>query len=449
MGERCRGSWGWWWCVPEPSLTCVSVPQNSYFSGMLPNAIVQQPYSSALPLPEGATLSLLQGLEGTGLALNPETGRIEGIPMAAGDHTVTIHFSPGEGSPRTAEVQTLEAVLSILPDPRSLWIAQSSDPQAPFSKPDSHHQTLTHAGLRAVCASQRGRAHAQAGGQREDEALVAAIEGQDWLLAVVADGAGSAALSREGSRLACTCVAAHLQSLAPDVWRDLEAAFQAWLASPSAECNATIATRLQALLQDALTHAIQAIRDAAAQAAQPEKAFATTLSLALVHPLPQGGYAIAAWGVGDGPVVLLDPSGCPDILHMPEEGEYCGQTNFLPGSAALHTLPDLVQRVTWRIMPRFQAIVLMSDGVYDPFFQGRNHLWHSDNWHTLWQQWQPHLASEAPSAALLTWLDFWSRGNHDDRSIALIGNRGWGLGDSLDAGSGQANPEPLSPNPQP
>ena len=427
----------------------MSVPQNSYFSRMLPNAIVRQPYSAALPLPEGARLSMLQGLEGTGLALNPETGRIEGIPETAGEFPLTISYDLEAGPSSEVEIQTLEAVLSILPDPRSLWIAQPSDPQALFAKPDSQHHALTYAGLRAVCASQRGRAHAQAGGQREDEALVAAIEGQDWLLAVVADGAGSAALSQEGSRLACTCIAAHLQSQDAQVWRDLEAAFQAWRASPSAECNATIAARLQALLQDALTHAIHAIRDAAAQAAQPEKAFATTLSLALVHPMAQGGYAIAAWGVGDGPVVLLDPSGRPDVLHMPEEGEYGGQTNFLPHSEALHTLPDIVQRTTWRILPRFQAIVLMSDGVYDPFFQGRNHLWHTDNWHTLWQQWQPLLASEDPSAALLTWLDFWSRGNHDDRSIALIGNRGWGLGDSLDAGSEQANPEPLSPKPQP
>jgi Protein phosphatase 2C len=387
---------------------------------MLPNAIVRQPYLAALALPEGARLFLVLGLEGTGLAWNPETGRIEGIPETAGEHTVHILYGVDADLGGAVELLTLESVLTIHPDPRSLWIAQPSDPQAPFAKPDSQHQALSHAGLHGLCASQRGRAHAQAGGQREDEALVAAIEGQDWLLAVVADGAGSATLSREGSRLACTCIAAHLQAQDSKVWRDLEAAFQAWLASPSAEHNATIAARLQALLQGALEHAIHAIRDAAAQAAQPEKAFATTVSLALVHPLAQGGHAIIGWGVGDGPVVLLDPSGCPDLLHMPEEGEYGGQTSFLPGSEALHTLPDLLQRVTWRIMPRFQAIVLMTDGVYDPFFQGRNHLWHSDNWHTLWQQWQPLLASEAPSAALLAWLDFWSRGNHDDRSIALL-----------------------------
>lgn len=378
----------------------------------LPNAILGQPFSCELPLQ--GSIHAVEGLAQIGLHFDPVTRRLHGTPQQAGDFPVTVHFS----APESAAPITL--LLIVNPDPRSLWVAQPSDPAAPFAKPDSQHATLLHAGMRAHCASQRGRAHAQAGGQREDEALVAAIAGQDWLLAVVADGAGSAPLSREGSRLACACIAAHLQSRPPHVWQDLGATFQAWLDSPSAERNAAIVARLSELLQGALWEAIVAIRDAAAQAQQPEQAFATTVSLAMVHPLPQGGYAVAAWGVGDGPVVLLDFAGRPDILHMPDEGDYGGQTAFLPGSESAHTLLDLLQRVTWRIMPRFQALVLMSDGVYDPFFEGRDLLWHSDKWQPLWEQWQAVLASPNPGGGLLAWLDFWSLGNHDDRSIALI-----------------------------
>jgi hypothetical protein len=386
----------------------------------LPNAILGQYYTCELPV-SGDKL-VIQGLEDVGLVFDPVHCRLEGSPQTAGDFELRVDGaeSADAGGLASAEGKVIVFFLSVFPNPRSLWVAQPSDPTILFAKADSQHHALSHAGLRVLCASQRGRAHAQAGAQREDEALVAAIQGQDWIVAVVADGAGSAGFSREGSRLACTCVVAYLQVQPPIVWQELAEAFYQWLAGPSAERTAVIEGRLQALLQGALTAAITAIRDAAAQAEQPEHAFATTLSLSLVHAMPQGGYALAAWGIGDSPIVLLNTIGYPDVLHMPEEGDYGGETTFLPAYAALHTLPGLLRRTHWRILPRFQVIVLMSDGIYDPFFEGRDLLWRTDLWASLWAEWQPALQSEDPAAQLLAWLDFWRVGHHDDRSLALI-----------------------------
>lgn len=63
-----------------------------------------------------------------------------------------------------------------------------------------------------VAASKRGRSHAQDGKYRDDHFRIRADAATGWHILVVADGAGSAELSREGSRIACDCV---MQALLP------------------------------------------------------------------------------------------------------------------------------------------------------------------------------------------------------------------------------------------
>ena len=65
-------------------------------------------------------------------------------------------------------------------------------------------------------------------------------------------------------------------------------------------------------------------------------------------------------------------------------------------------------------------MVLMTDGVSDPKFETDAGLKLLMHWQLLWQDLATPLAAPAPDAALLDWLDFWSRGNHDDRTIALL-----------------------------
>jgi hypothetical protein len=64
----------------------------------------------------------------------------------------------------------------------------------------------------------------------------------------------------------------------------------------------------------------------------------------------------------------------------------------------------------------------MTDGITDPLFETDHNLHGVYYWDLLWQRIQP-LLTESPelnSQQLLEWLDFWSPGNHDDRTIALI-----------------------------
>ena len=63
---------------------------------------------------------------------------------------------------------------------------------------------------------------------------------------------------------------------------------------------------------------------------------------------------------------------------------------------------------------------MMTDGVSDPKFETDANLAKSEKWAALWQKLQPIFQAEQPAAALEEWLDFWSPGNHDDRTLALF-----------------------------
>jgi hypothetical protein len=57
-----------------------------------------------------------------------------------------------------------------------------------------------------LVSSKRGRSHANVGSFREDDFAFRHYEATGWNIVVVADGAGSAKISRKGSALACQTV---------------------------------------------------------------------------------------------------------------------------------------------------------------------------------------------------------------------------------------------------
>ena len=90
----------------------------------------------------------------------------------------------------------------ITPDPRSMWKDLPADETAPFQKANSASQGGALAdGLVVIAASERGRSHANEGKFRDDHFLIkTGPEANGWLFFAVADGAGSAKYSREGSK---------------------------------------------------------------------------------------------------------------------------------------------------------------------------------------------------------------------------------------------------------
>ena len=160
------------------------------------------------------------------------------------------------------------------------------------------------------------------------------------------------------------------------------------------------------------------------------KDFATTLMFAICKRFDFGWFVASFW-VGDGAMCLISENGDIKLLGTPDEGEFSGQTRFL-------TMPEIFRdrnvynRLKILIEPDFQKLLLMTDGVSDPMFETDRNLNDPAKWRELLDR-LAHgfpadgiggvdLADDNEKAAdqLLGWLDFWSPGNHDDRTIAIL-----------------------------
>jgi hypothetical protein len=162
------------------------------------------------------------------------------------------------------------------------------------------------------------------------------------------------------------------------------------------------------------------------------KDFATTLMFAICKKY-EFGWFIASFWVGDGAMCLYDEtSQTAKLLGVPDEGEFSGQTRFLTMPEVLRDKDVVSKRLRMAIVPDFTALFLMSDGVSDPMFETDKNL----NDFTKWKEFYENLKNGFPEDEiggvdlsddneeakdqLLNWLDFWSPGNHDDRTIAIL-----------------------------
>lgn len=362
------------------------------------------------------------GVEVLGCAVPPELGlhfdvasqTLHGLPQQAGEFSLQVAFRFAQDLRASPRLEQYPCLLIINPDPRSLWKDLPSDTQAPYYRPDTD-AGLHIAGMRRVAyASRRGRAHAHVGGCRDDAVWVTHDPATGWTVMAVADGAGSARLARQGAQLAVTTAGQHLAAAlvgTPLAALALQRDSDPGLGKALAECAYMLFGR-------AAWAALKAIEAEAEAAGQPPKAFATTLLLAIHQPTAQG-QVVAAFGVGDGAIGLYRDGQEALLLQQVDSGEFAGQTRFLD-RGSLSDAQGILARIQVRVVPDLTALLLMTDGVSDARFNSDAELRDLVPWTRLWQELAPVLAQEAPEAALLTWLDFWSPGNHDDRTLAVL-----------------------------
>jgi hypothetical protein len=246
-------------------------------------------------------------------------------------------------------------------------------------------------------------------------------EQTEWYIIAVADGAGSAKYSREGSRIAC--------QTAKDICiSKLLANKDAFAKNSNVENKNEIGKILQEIIGSAVFDSYKSIEKEALQKHTPIKDYATTLMLSLCKKIEYGWF-IAAWWVGDGGIGIYDKaSQILKILGEPDGGEFAGQTRFL-------TMPDIIKnelysRMRFEVVEDFTAIILMSDGITDPKFETDANLNRIEKWNELWEDLNGNNEdnvkvdfmddNEQTAEQLLKWLDFWSKGNHDDRTIAIL-----------------------------
>lgn len=187
---------------------------------------------------------------------------------------------------------------------------------------------------RTVAASVAGPAHTHTGQPCQDAHCIHSAD--NVFIGAVADGAGSAPKSALGARAAAEAVVNNLR----------ERLCQGE-AQPDDEITWT------EMLSEALVEARAAVLRLAETANEDPRLFAATLSCAVC-----AGEWVAAGQIGDGIVVLQDPSGAFELALAPQRGEYANETSFITEEDAL--------ALAQYLMPRKQALsglALSTDGL--------------------------------------------------------------------------------------
>lgn len=402
----------------------------------LPNARAGDAYAQVLtPLtapPRSIVYLAIAVPPELGLVSDLASGKVSGTPAAAGEFDIPIlfHFE-GESPP---EQQAATVSLLVNQDPKLLWKNLPSDQTDPFWKPDEQCSSVAGADFRIVAASKRGRSHAHVGAFRDDDYLIDHLPGTGWYLAVVSDGAGSARYSRRGSQIICEKAAEHLKHTLDgptghEVAEAAAALHAARTATPPDEIRVEAATkllesRLFVAVGHAAHHSVKAIHEELAS--RPElgaayKDFYCTAMISAARRFPFGTLCVAYW-VGDGAVGVYSKTAGIQLLGDVDSGDFSGQTRFLDSGEV--SADALSRRTRFALVDDMTALILMTDGVSDPKFDTESNLGRRVKWDELWDdlEYSAGLFKEetAVEQRLLSWLDFWSQGNHDDRTIAVL-----------------------------
>jgi hypothetical protein len=347
-----------------------------------------------------------------GLSFMEGAGELVGTPVVAGDHEILFQWSENGSAWFSGK-----CVLIVNPDPRTLWKIIEPPTDAPYRKQHSDGQSISAPGFKIAAASRRGRSHEHSGTFRDDDFFINHDASSGWSVIIVADGAGSAKSSRWGSKLAVKAAGEHLVShLAGDFGTKMSTALNGWDADPDGNAKA-MGGEFHYLFHKAASLAVQAIEAEAQSQGTPVKDYSTTLLAAVVSRQGKETFLSTFW-MGDGAIAAYGPRGKVRLMGAPDGGEYAGQTRFLDRAA----LSDLgfSKRIRIGRYPDISSVMLMTDGISDPRFETDNGLADATKWDELWDEIAPRLASPEPDKSLVEWLDFFTPGHHDDRTIALL-----------------------------
>ena len=378
-------------------------------------------------------ISDIKGLEEIGLNWDQGRQSIVGQPKKAGEFNLTIRYKIGAGS----ENAEAPCQLIVNPDPDSLWQNHPSDKIHHFWKEDDDEKTVQGSWFRILAASRRGRSHAHAGSCRDDDFYVDVTGDEKWGILIVADGAGSAKFSRQGSALAVKAAGDKIkETLEAGNGRSLDKIAAEYGDQESSGWNEQIRHVLTSIFGRAINEALLQIQkevekskqsaESAELAEATEKDFSTTLLIAISKYYPKiGKFFLAAFGVGDGGIVRYGQgdsiSEAPIFsLTKPDAGEFSGQTRFLDKRLVDNEYAELKKRLNFEFTSWFNGLLAMTDGVSDPKFETEASFKNPKCWASLWQELEPCLRETKPARAILEWLGFRSKGHHDDRTLVLL-----------------------------
>lgn len=400
---------------------------------VLPNGMVGTPYKAVFDVKklnwQGLVHYTIESLDDTALVYNEMEGIIEGTPTISGDSKFKIKFKLAE---EAEDIPYNEKIISIIinPNPKSLWKDIASDRKAPFWKEDNVTSFDKLGEKHLLVASKRGRSHANAGTFREDDFAYKFIEKTGWSIVAVSDGAGSASLSRQGSNLACNSVIDYFVSeFTEEISQELDGILAEYQLDNKGDAQKKLNAFIFSQIPKAALYVHKNLEMFSKEYACKLKDLNATLIFTLFKKY-EFGYAILSFGVGDCPIALMNKEQSEiKLMNWLDVGEFGGGTRFI-------TMPEIFSsdkfytRFGFKLVEDFSYLFLMTDGIYDPKFVVEANLDKVEKW----QEFLRDLGGENPEnakvdfnpenteieAQIATWMDFWSPGNHDDRTLAIV-----------------------------
>lgn len=245
---------------------------------------------------------------------------------------------------------------------------------------------------RCLAASVTGPSHAKSGAPCQDSqgTRVLTRGGQETLIACVADGAGSAAKSDDGSSLACVTIL----ELATEFFEKHEGS-------------------LEKLDRETAVGWCQEARERLAQLAEKRedklRDYATTLCVAILGP-----EKAAFFQVGDGAIVARR-TGVMGVVFWPQSGEYANSTTFL-------TIDQVEQHVEFcEATAPYDDLALFTDGIERLALSFEGQTPHPPFFEPLFKTLRSAPDPDALSAELAKFLDSESMRNRsdDDKTVIL------------------------------
>lgn len=385
----------------------------------------------------------IMGIEEIGLEFDTKTNIIQGTPNRSGNIALQFFFNI-HSEPKGTEFHEKPIVFVINPDPKSLWKDIPSQKEDKFWKPDivSNFDNLGNRNI--LVASKRGRSHANVGSFRDDDFAYKHFEETGWSVVAVSDGAGSYPFSRKGSEIACSSVLEYFESTeSVDFFFHINEKLK--------EFNIS---RDEALLKEIKKIAIQNLYKATTNVHETIKEFAKTTSekypeefniakiknylgyfhATLIFSLFKKfdfGYVFLNFSVGDCPIAIITNNKTEvHLMNTLDVGEFGGGTRFITEPNIFQDTSKMSKRFSFHIFTDFDYLFLMTDGIYDPKFEVEANLEKIEKWqefladlngeNTDKKQVTLKANNEKIEEQLSEWMDFWSSGNHDDRTLAII-----------------------------
>jgi len=406
----------------------------------IPNATVNKYYECKIDLEKLGNNEIeytgIKDIELYGLEYSKEKGVLSGIPIKSGDFKLSFLFRMiGENENEPLHVKPISFIINA--DPKSLWndipSAENKDDEwkiKKYWKPDTIEDFQPLGDKHIVVASKRGRSHANVGSFRDDDYAFKHFEETGWSIVCVADGAGSARLSRQGSKIACQGIIDYFEeNLKGDDFIQFDALIEEYSLNAGDEIQKKLNLFLYTNLGKAAFSVHKKLEEFANKLECSIKDLHSTLIFSLFRKY-EFGYAILTFGVGDCPIGLLNKDLSEiKLMNWLDVGEFGGGTRFI-------TMPEIFSsdkfqtRFGFKLIKDFSYLILMTDGIYDPKFIVEANLEKLDKWKEFLGDLGGNneenikiefTASDTEIAhKLSSWMDFWSPGNHDDRTLAIV-----------------------------